>query len=268
MNLTAKHHEFEDAEILSSHSLGEDGLAKKSILLSNLKIFDHKYLIFSLIPQNEDTNQAIVIPILTTIGLCLAIIALESGIINLIHGHLSGNFFDKYGVVSCIILFCVYTLYFGIAKLFADVRYLIFDGDQVIVHTKKRGAWPMPLKDLKFHIIKGHLPGDRYYLEIELPEETFPDYHRMIIVEVAARRETIEGMLAVLLPLLRGDTGPLERAEKRRYVPIPDGEKPSLWRRYTNWESHGHIWFYNYKINQFLFWLVHGRRKKVMERYI
>jgi hypothetical protein len=266
MNLTIRHNPWEYPEVIASYSAEDEPPAVKPCRPVNLIKTTRGFLVAGLAMQYEDRHKAIFISLILTISILLAIILAESNLIFISRSFLEHSFHEKYSK-PLLILIPLTLFYPLVTKFLADITTFHFKGDKVIYHSTRRGYRFFPLKDLRFHVIKGEHPGDRYFLEIEIPEFTFRENLRMVIIEVAAQRETIDGMLAVLLPLMRGDEAPYHQATERCFVPIPGDVKPGLWRRYTNRESHWHVWFYNYKINQFLFWLVHGKKgEKIFAR--
>jgi len=174
------------------------------------------------------------------------------------------NFQDSLGsMVYAIVIIILGSI---AIKRFADLRYLYFQGDKVIFQSRTDGRRVYAAKDLKFHVLEIGRGICRYQLEVELPDETLLDYRRLIVLEAAATKKTLNALIATLLPMCRGDSGPYEKAIKREYDLWPDGVKPTRWRRWVNMNSHFHILFLDYKMNQFLFWLVHGSREKILAK--
>jgi len=264
MNRTAKHHDWEYPSIVASYTVEDSPPEAAPIKPTNLIETVRGFLIADLAVEYEDRHKFMFLCLILPLGLILFIIIEEAGLIETGPGIDTSTFYDKY----CIFLYMfgptiLFTLL--MIKVFAGVPTLHFQGDKVIYHSKRRGYWPFEVKDLRFNVMRCESPFDQYYLEVEIPEFTFPSLNRIMVIEVAARRETIDSMLAALLPLISGNDAPYRHSPKRTFFPIPAEEKPGRWKRFCNRESHYRLWFYNYQINQLLFWLIHWKGKKVFE---
>jgi hypothetical protein len=189
--------------------------------------------------------------------------------------------------IPLIMLFFTF-LYFFYVKLRYDVRYFLIRGDAITLMSKKDGTRTYQIKDLKFHLSKMGL-DDQHHFEMELPDASLPWLRRVVLLEVTVGRKTMDGILAVLFPLMRGDFGPYGLAKKRGYEALPKFQKfvyaewdeakrcyhkrysqteelPTVLSHLSNLFEHFKVWLRYYKVNQFLFWLVHGSREKLLAK--
>jgi hypothetical protein len=91
-------------------------------------------------------------------------------------------------------------------------------------------------------------------------------YERLIIIEYATCVKTLEGIAATLLPLIRGDDRPYHQSKRRPYAGLPKENGWDLLCRYLNLIEHRDLWVMRYKLNDLLFYIVHGSHKKIFER--
>lgn len=265
MNLLARHDCREFPEMLASYQFDEIPKGTRPVKPASVGYFDKRIILPNILIDRDPATYSFLIAIIMIIAIFGGIFFVELEVFSDISVRTVG-FFETYIPILFIRL---PTVLFPLCliRYACDARYLVISKGKAYLHTKRRGVWPFDLKDLKFHIIKGKTPVVRYFLEVELPEKMFMDYHRMIIVAVSARKETIEGMLAVLIPLLNGDFKPYETASERGYEIIPENENPNFWRRFRNWQANAYIWYFVDKVNEVIFWLIHGSKVKILQHY-
>lgn len=155
---------------------------------------------------------------------------------------------------------------FIVTRHFADIRYLVFKKDKVTMQSKYLGRREYETKDLKFHLIEKTVFDNRYFLEVEIPDESIPEHKRIIRLETAASTQTMDGVISVFLSLIKGDLQPYVNAHERRYQPIPEGRSRNIFMRLQNLLCHIHVFCLSYTINNILFWLVHGPRQNVINK--
>jgi hypothetical protein len=263
MNLRANHDIYETVKVPVTYDI-EDIPRNSEYFQTNASLHDGLALIPELMYRYNEWFTLITLGIYVVIALLLSVILHETGILPFNIGSDKGFFHAHW---LSLVLFLVYAIPSTILiKYFCDLRYLVFKGDKAILQSKYWGRRVYQAKDLKFHLLKLCQYNHRYQLEVELPDSSLPEDRRLIILETAATRKTMDGILAVLFPMLRGDIVPSKDAVPRKIEPIPQGEPNNLYYRLDHLENHLHVWFLNYKINQFVFWLVHGSREKVMEK--
>jgi hypothetical protein len=185
-------------------------------------------------------------------------------------------------------IFLLTFLYFAYLKLTKEVRYFLIHKGKITLKSKRDGSRIYRTKDLKFHLSSIGL-DNRYHFEMELPDISLPWARRVILLEVTEGIKTMEGIVAVLFPLLRGELGPYSLAKKRGYEPLPkfqnhtyagwdennlcyqkrysEKEEPqTLLKHLDNYFEHLIVKFLHYQDNHFLFWLVHGSREKLLAK--
>jgi len=264
LNLRCNHDAYEVIELITSYQSSDSPSASEKFL--PYASFNEQLgtLTPELVHRYNDWVELIVYCFLLLTCFPVAIILVEAELINELQG-LKGTFLQKHWFYFAYFTCCVIPAFLSI-KYFCDIRYFLFQGDKVIFQSRAEGRRVYATKDLKFHFLKLSYANYRYQLEVELPDISIPKERRMIILEAAVGRKTMDGILAVLFPLIRGDTAPYLSAKKRHFQGAPEDGETSLWRRWNNIEAHIHVWFLNYKINQILFWIVHGCAEKIFKK--
>ncbi len=260
MNLLAKHQKLEQPELLCTYTAYDKPPVASPLIPTNLKITNEGIRVENKIWRGEVPHMTIRGCIFLLISIIGLISFVESGWVYVSGFSVKFGFFERYSIILYVLaLYCSISI-IGI-KMFARRRHFIFAKDCATLYCAKLGIIKYDLKDIKFHLIKCTVPWELYYIEIEVQSNLLESYQKMMLIEMSARRETADGMLAVLLPCLRGDSQPLNSEKKRRYFSIPKNEKPSIWRRITNLEAHFVVWFNCYMINRLLSWLIRGNRR-------
>jgi len=192
------------------------------------------------------------------------------------------------GFKGPVFIVLVTFFYLTYVKLKYDVRYFLIQGDTITMKSKKDGSRTYQIKDLKFHLSTMGL-DNQHHFEMELPDMSLPWLRRVVLLEATVGRKTMDGILAVLFPLMRGDFGPYALAKKRGYESLPElrkfpysewdeakrcyhkrysetQEPPTVLSHLSNLIEHFKVWLQSYKVNHFLFWLVHGSREKLLAK--
>jgi hypothetical protein len=216
--------------------------------------------------HNHASQGPVFLMVLHCIAMFALIILLETNVINDTGVPLSGNFFKNHmgnlGVMALLTLIAIPSMI-----CFADCSYFIFKNDKVIYQSKYRGRRIYNSKDLKFHLFQIEGGHRCFQLEIELPDPSIPLVHRQIIVECTASRKNMDGIVSVFFPLIRGKTEPYYFAVPHKIEPIVQEEGKNIWwGHYNNLTKHFWVWFWGHKVNQFIFWLVHGSQEKLMAK--
>lgn len=256
MNWRANHDQFQELELVTTFSSNDRIFARDSFSPHSKFQANIGTLAPELISKDTFCFEMVIFCLLIFICFPIVVGLIEAEIISELKG-IRGDFFSKYS--SIILLYSCYiipTVLF--IKKFCDIRYLLFQGDQVIFQSRQYGRRVYATEDLQFHYLRLLYTGERYQLEVELPDESLPEDRRMLILEAAVGRKTMDGILAVLFPLIQGDDGPYRSAKKRHFQSGED----KIW----NIMAHLHVWFLNYKINQILLWIVHGSTKKIFKK--
>lgn len=264
MKLRANHDRYQVLEHVAIFSSNDRIFARDSFIPYGS--FDKKIgtLLPELVFRHNVWAEIVSMLVMILVAHGLLIISLEYEIFVEMRG-MKGDSLIDYWPIYGLFFFCLIPALLFIKK-YCDIRYLLFRGDQVIFQSRAYGRRIYDVEDLQFHFIKLLYSEDRYQLEVELPDESIPENRRLLILETAVGRRTIDGIMAVLFPLIQGDDGPFKSAKKRHFQAERDDGKKSLWDKFWNIDAHIHVWFLNYKINQVLFWIVHGSAKKIFEK--
>jgi hypothetical protein len=264
MNFTANHGKYDTVKYERSYFFDDLPVPGERFLVTGQLYEDNKIFIPELCSCNYPSHFASVYGAILLIGAVFLFILCMTGIIQLGNSNTHASFFIH---LLSFVNIGAYTLaVIPLIIYLSDYRYFIFQDDKVIFQSKWLGRRIYDLKDLQFHLFRVGDWNMRYQLEIELPDSSIPEPRRQIIIESAASKKTMEGLLAVFFPLIQGELEPYYSAVPRNIEPIaPDGGN-SWWWRYENIENHFRVWFWNYKVNQFIFWLVHGSQEKLMAK--
>lgn len=265
MSLTERHHPREYAGVLESHGINDTIEHKGLFKPANLWFDGDRMIIKDLVLKYDTPHMFLTFAAIYMIAIVGVIIFDETGLIPLPRMRAHDNFYYQYLGGALPYYGFILGVLLGI-KYLAHARYLVIEEGWAYLYTKKRGVWGYPVEDLKFHIIRSDSEIPPTHLEIELPEPSFKDDEKMVVVEIAARKEAIDGTLAVLLPLLKGDKKPYSMAQKRRYMSIPPEKKKNWFYDHFNFTNHIFTWFLVYRYNDFIFWLVHGSRQKLLRK--
>ena len=192
------------------------------------------------------------------LAMILLVIAIDTRILQPGNGIWSPT---HYYVIAFIILTNVGGILLCV-KYFADCRYFIFEGDTVTMVSRAKGRRVYKVDDLRFHLLRVWSVLPMHEITVELPDLTLTEHERLVILEESVSLETIEGLMAVLFPLMRGDDGPLKSATPKRIEPIEASKLDKFW--YLG--LHLYKWYARYTLNRIMFYLVHGTRAELMER--
>jgi hypothetical protein len=209
---------------------------------------------------------AIFFLIIIFVAIVSIILPFETGILADSEIWINESFFQKYWMMFAVFVIYFIPIIWG-CKRFCNIRYFYIRDGKATLIGRKCGRRVYDVNDLIFLLI--HDIHDELFLSgmsIAFPDPTLDIYERIIIIEYATCVKTLEGIAATLLPLIKGDDTPYHQSKRRPYAGLPKENGWDLLGRYLNLVEHRNLWVMRYKLNDLLFYIVHGSHKKIFER--
>jgi hypothetical protein len=264
MNLGVNHSRFRVIDLVRTYKIHENPVSNGPISSGALVLNHRACLVPELVYRGNEWGDLITASLMMLSAALVAFFCIEARIIDV--GLSQTELALKYTWIIPGAWLAYTTIFYFLIEHFCDHRYLIFQDSKVIVQSRYTGRRVYEADDLTFILLKLWSKYHIYQLEVEIPDPTLPENRRRIILETAANLDTMNGILAVLFPLMRGDTGPYSQAVQRDFFELAPEEKSNLWKRWQYFQSHLHVWFLNYKVNEILFKIVHGSRESLMAK--